>query len=98
MTEFAKPTQDGYTIYTKSNCPFCTKVKVLLSMESPTIIDCDNYLSKDRDGFLEFIKGQASKEYKTFPMVFHNGEFIGGYTDTKSYVDKVVAFTECDEF
>ena len=47
-----------------------------------TMYNCDVFLEKDKPAFLEFIKGKAGKEYKTFPMVFLHGVFIGGFTDT----------------
>ena len=80
--EFAKPVPKGYTIYTKSGCSFCQKLKSLLTdLEIPyVVIDCDKYL-ETREEFLEFIKITAKKEYKTFPMVFYDGMFVGGYME-----------------
>ena len=82
--EFTAPLVTGYTVYSKSGCPYCKKVKGLISdfgLEF-TVIDCDEYLIESKETFLEFIKVQAGKEYKTFPMVFANGKFVGGYSDT----------------
>ena len=45
-----------------------------------------------RNDFLEFIKNQIGHEYKTFPIIFHNGKFIGGYTELNTYIDKENAF------
>jgi len=87
--EFTAPLSTGYTVYSKSGCPFCLKVKTLLNdlnME-PTVINCDEYLFEAREEFLEFIKLTAGKEQKTFPMVFLDGKLIGGYTDTKALCD-----------
>jgi glutaredoxin len=92
--DFEKPSAAGYTIYSKSRCPFCTKVKVLLEEEPYTIIDCDQYLIDDdtKQQFLLFIENIAGKEYRTFPMIFKDGNFIGGFTETKVYYDKEHAF------
>ena len=62
----------------------CINVKKLLAaLELPSIeIICDMYLSESHTEFLEFIKRIAGKTYKTFPMVFLDGKFIGGYLDT----------------
>uniref|UniRef100_A0A6C0DCG9 Glutaredoxin domain-containing protein n=1 Tax=viral metagenome TaxID=1070528 RepID=A0A6C0DCG9_9ZZZZ len=92
--EFEKPSEVGYTIYSKSRCPFCTKAKVLLEEEPYTIIDCDMYLVDDttKQQFLLFIENIIGKEYRTFPMIFKDGEFIGGFTETKVYYDKERAF------
>ena len=75
--QFETPTQIGFTIYSKSNCSFCTKVKQLLT---------DNQIF-----FLEIL----TDEY-LFPMVFNNGEFIGGFTDTESFVNKQLCFDNVD--
>ena len=92
--DYILPNSQGYTIYSKSGCPFCTKVKRLLEKEapSPLLVDCDDYLLENKDAFLVFIKEMAGKEYKTFPMIFHNGDFIGGFTETKEYYEKQSAF------
>ena len=87
--DFKKPSTLIYTVYTKSGCPFCVKAKDLLSEKKYMfeIVDCDEYLSNNKAAFLEFIKEHAEKEYKTFPMVFRAGCFIGGYTETKNLID-----------
>ncbi len=92
--DYILPNSQGYTIYSKSGCPFCTKVKRLLEKEapSPLLVDCDDYLVENKESFLVFIQEMAGKEYKTFPMIFHNGDFIGGFTETKEYYEKQSAF------
>jgi glutaredoxin len=92
--DYIMPNSQGYTIYSKSGCPFCTKVKRLLEKESPAplLVDCDDYLVENKEDFLLFIQQMAGKEYKTFPMIFHNGNFLGGFTDTKEYYEKQNAF------
>ena len=51
MSCFIEPSQDGYTIYSKSGCPYCKKAVKLLEHVSPTpiVVDCDDYLINDRD-------------------------------------------------
>jgi glutaredoxin-related protein len=92
--EYIEPAANNYTIYTKSGCPNCTKVKKFLESENekPLIIDCDEWLIEDKPAFLEFIREKAGKECKTFPMVFCNGEFIGGFDETRIYKEKQDAF------
>jgi glutaredoxin len=98
--EYIEPTTNNYTIYTKSGCPNCTKVKKFLESENekPLIIDCDEWLIEDKHAFLEFIREKAGKECKTFPMVFYNGEFLGGFDETKVYKEKQDAFSGDTEF
>jgi glutaredoxin len=78
------PTYDGYTIYSKSNCPFCVKIKDFLEREKckMVIVDCDELLKNNRDEFLKEMKDYTKVEWKTFPYVFLDGNFIGGYQDT----------------
>jgi glutaredoxin len=96
---FEAPSQTGFTIYSKSNCSFCTKVKQLLTDNQIFFLEIqtDDYLLEDKEGFLLFIAGLIKKEYRTFPMVFNHGQFIGGFTDTESFVNKQVCFNN-DEF
>lgn len=76
-----------YTVYTKPGCSFCDKVKVLLQGVNPEPIwvDCSDYLKTEasKQLFLQFIQdtAQLREPYKTFPMVFRDGRFIGGYTE-----------------
>lgn len=97
--EFTEPSSDTYTIYSKSGCYYCTKAKELLKTvnPSPIIINCDEYLFEDRDGFLQFIENKAGKSYKTFPMIFHKGTFIGGFTETEKYYNKSITSFDIDE-
>jgi len=92
--DYISPSNAGYTIYSKSGCPFCTKAKKLLDNETPKpiLVDCDDYLLEDKAAFLLFIQKLAETEHKTFPMIFHDGKFIGGFTETKAHYDKSNAF------
>lgn len=64
----------GYTIYTKSNCSSCEKLKELL--KEATYINCDSYL-EDVDAFLDFLDTITDKQPTKFPMVFLDGKYIG---------------------
>jgi glutaredoxin len=84
------PLDEGYTIYSKSGCGFCKKIKKLLLEKNIFFLDvqCDEFLLKDKEKFLLFISEKAQKEYKSFPMIFYNGEFVGGYNEVKSNIEK----------
>jgi glutaredoxin len=88
--EFTKPSNMGFTIYSKSGCNYCNKVKKLLIDKSIPfdLVDCDEYILEDRNNFLLFIKEYTKIDFHTFPMVFNNGIFIGGYNETLNYVNK----------
>jgi glutaredoxin len=79
------PTEGVYTIYTKNDCSYCTKVKELLKHESVMIINCDSYLESDRSLFLQTMDSLTGRMHRTFPFVFHHTRFIGGYDDTLEY-------------
>lgn len=89
--EITEPSPKHFTIYSKSGCINCNKVKKLLKEKNLLyeIIDCDEYLYEDKDFFLLFIKDKAGINYNTFPIVFDKGVFIGGYNETKEYIDKI---------
>lgn len=72
-------------IYSKSNCIYCEKAKELFP--NATIINCDKELEINKQQFLDQMKLKIGFSYKTFPMIFINDEFIGGYDDAVSYVN-----------
>ncbi len=93
MSEIEQPQSKGYTIYSKSNCPYCTNAKQLLT--AAHIVDCDEFLTAEKKpDFLEQMDVFTGLQYRTFPMVFHNGKFVGGFTETKVYYEKQSAFAE----
>jgi glutaredoxin len=87
------PSRHGYFVYTKSNCPYCDKVKqVIIHTTRGTHIgyefmDCQKYLDTNREKFIEFAQELTHRKRITFPMVFLNGEFIGGCDDTIKYLE-----------
>ena len=85
-----RPTSDSYTIYSKSGCLNCTKAKVLLQNEKPQLlyVDCDDFLLENKQEFLNQMKTLIGREYKTFPMIFKNGIFLGGYMEAKKAYDQ----------
>jgi len=91
-SKFTRPSETTrFTIYSKSGCSNCKKVKELLETKniSFTLIDCDEYLIEFKPEFLQFIQELTSQEWKTFPIVFNqNSQFIGGFIDTKLYLEK----------
>lgn len=84
------PASDSYTIYSKSSCLYCTKAKVLLQNERvpPLVVNCDEFLLENKQEFLNLMKSLIGYEYITFPMIFKNGRFIGGYNKTKEFYEE----------
>lgn len=92
--DFFDPLEKGFTIYTKRDCSYCTKVKKLLIEKEICFLEIDSsiYLLENKEPFLSFIKEKANKEHRTFPMVFKDGQFIGGFTETQQLLDKDSCF------
>jgi glutaredoxin 3 len=83
---FPSPSSTGYTIYTKDKCPFCVRAKDLLDNKAPLVIECDAYLTDagTREAFLSFIQQlNGGEPYKTFPMIFLDGSFVGGFSELR---------------
>ena len=95
LENFTYPTDKIWTVYTKSNCEYCIKVKKLLESNGIEYIslNCDNYIqdNKSKELFLEQIKSIIGNKqiYKTFPMVFNGKKFIGGFVDTEKYLIEI---------
>ena len=94
--EFIMPLKHQFTVYSKSDCPYCADIKSLLKDKNIvfTIIDCDDYLKNFRMEFLQFIRELTNKDWRTFPMIFDNQYFIGGFNDTKEYLEKILYFDQ----
>lgn len=82
------PLAEGYTIYGKSNCPKCVVLKEQLSSLDIEVkyINCDEYLSTDKEKFKKIMFKYMNLEYKEnginlmyFPTVFYNGKFMTKY-------------------
>lgn len=83
-------TDNNWIVYTKSNCLYCDKVKELLKEENDKLyIDCDKFIKTNRDKFLNVMKNKTGIEIKTFPIVILNNEYIGGYNETKEYIEQM---------
>ena len=98
--EIIEPFETGFTVYSKSGCSNCTRVKKLLIEKQFFFvdIDCDEFLIENKEHFLLFIKERAKKDYRTFPMVFKDAKFIGGFDDIQKYFDKLLSFDENENF
>lgn len=90
--EFDKPNKTGFTIYSKSGCTNCLKTKVFLKEKNLlfNVIDSDEYILEDREGFLVFIKQLANQDVTKFPIIFYDGQFIGGFSETVDFVSKLL--------
>ena len=90
--QFERPSNKGFTIYSKSGCPNCTKVKKLLKDKNLlfNVIDCDDYILENKQTFLNFIKNISHLEINVFPIIFYEGKYVGGFIETKGFIDKLL--------
>ena len=84
--DYLKPMDNMYTIYTKPGCIYCKMVIELLTTKNKPIdeVSCEEYIAHSQPQFFQFIRELSGSNHRTFPVVFFNGQFIGGYTETKS--------------
>lgn len=70
-----------FTVYSKENCPYCSKVKEVLKLINVDFVvyTLDEQFSKE-EFYSEFGNGS------TFPQVVINDQHIGGCTDTIKYL------------
>ena len=87
--DYLKPMDGLYTVYTRSGCSYCKMVMELLKNEDPPAdeICCDEYIAHSKPQFFQFIKQISGQNHTTFPVVFLDGEFIGGYTETRAFLN-----------
>lgn len=94
---FPEPMTNGFTVYSKSGCHNCLKIKNILKENNILFIEinCDEYLIEDRTLFLSFIEKKIGKYYNTFPITFFNGKFIGDYIEVVKFIDESILSFEC---
>lgn len=93
------PQNHGFTVYSKSNCSYCSNLELLLedyfneinqNMSDNVIkINSDEYIKNEENKkeFIEFIKNVGKIDsVKTFPIVFYDSKFIGGFKETEEYI------------
>lgn len=108
VVAFLLPLANKITVYSKSKCDNCSKVKMLLedhvdtesiSADSYVIINCDNYLQSDRSKFIAHMSKLTGRNSLQFPLVFAHGQFVGGFKETVKYIHKIAkSFITDDDF
>jgi glutaredoxin len=89
-----------FIIYTKQSCEFCGYLKKYLNSKKKTYEEIDIYKVNslqttpfeyhDKESF--FKKLNELVIWNTFPIVFKDNKFIGGYSETKDFIEKEEAF------
>jgi|TARA_B110000444_G_C18589631_1_gene477859 glutaredoxin len=81
---FSLPTKSGYFMYSKSGCKFCKMAKELLP--NVTVVNVDEHIETDKAKCLDKMATIAEVEIKTFPVIFFNQIFVGGYAESKEHL------------
>lgn len=70
-----------FTVYSKSGCPYCVKIKQVLEMShlDHVVYNLDEHFTREQF-YNEFGEGS------TFPQVLLDGEQLGGCADTVAYL------------
>ena len=71
-----------FYIITREDCTWCTKAKEALENRGEPY---EAFLYTDHPMIVKLM-GKAG--LKTVPQIWHEGAYIGGYTDLCSYLDK----------
>lgn len=75
-------TNHKFFLYGKPGCPYCEKAKLLLDSMSLNYEYEEVSSSNDRD------KLKALYKHSTFPMIFYDNAFIGGFTELRRHLEK----------
>lgn len=71
----------NFVVYSKPGCPYCDKVKKVLSLTKQPFVEYTLDVDFDREQFYsEFGKGS------TFPQVICDDKKLGGCTDTVKFL------------
>jgi|TARA_B100001094_G_C17429510_1_gene438492 glutaredoxin len=71
----------NFTVYTKDNCPYCSKIKQVLSVKGLNFVAYKLGVDFEKKAFYDQF-GEGS----TFPQVVLNNQNLGGCTDAVKYL------------
>lgn len=91
LSEFEPSSFKKVTVYSKTGCSDCEKVKIYLEdlvengqldCNDIAVINCDVQLLTNREQFVSEMMKITGKTMVVFPIVFVNGLFVGGFKAT----------------
>ena len=85
-----------FIIYCKSGCKNCDDAKLLLIDESKIVVNCDELLKTDRNSFINEMEKKMNRKFKSFPMIFIEDTYLGGYEDLVDYLNFVFYLSDTD--
>ena len=87
------PSKKGLTVYTRRGCDYSLRAKSLGEDVPPrtmTFIECDDLFFRDGANlfFAQMCEFTRPRTHRTFPFVFWDGKFIGGYAEMRNKYDE----------
>lgn len=73
-----------FILYGIPNCSFCQKSKQLLD-EMKFLYNYNEIKIEKKSEFLDNMSKKTNNQ-RTYPLVFHRGEFVGGYSELEEYL------------
>jgi glutaredoxin 1 len=77
-------------LYTKNGCTYCIQAKTLLQIRNIAYEEINVEIT---DGAKERMLSEcleANYTPRTYPQIWLDGSHVGGFTELKSYLDKLV--------
>lgn len=75
-------------IYSKENCDYCVKAKMLLKSKGINYEEYSVYIKSTED--IERVKKELKiDDFKTVPQISIDGKYIGGYDELRKYFNKI---------
>jgi glutaredoxin len=78
---FPEPIYKGYSIYGATYCNYCQKAKAWCVENQKTFmyVNIYDFITKDEHDKLFNFFGDKIKDQKTIPIIFIDGQYVGGY-------------------
>jgi glutaredoxin len=90
------PLEKGFTVYGAKYCGFCKKAKKWCHDNDLTYMYVNIYdFIDDNSKLFENFENKIGS-HRTIPLIFKDGQFIGGWSDLNDSLEKKLKM--CDEF
>lgn len=89
-TDGAKKKKDNIVVVSLKDCYSCIEAKKLLDSKQMKFKNIQYEMSdtESKNMWNKFILDTLKKDHKTFPKIFINTKFIGGFNDLQQLLDK----------
>jgi glutaredoxin len=75
-------------IFSKADCPFCVDALKLAARSRMQITEIKLNRDMNREEMIKKVQSRSGVEFKTFPQIFLDGEYIGGFEDFNKKIKK----------